>query len=116
MSIIPSYNDPVVTASAAGPVPDSTLVALPDVAEIEAILADLSCEELDLFAYEALPALVVAGRPDLVYELILAWEDPCGTTEPVDRFRILAAVWDHGFDVEGAPDEEAGDHHTVKQL
>jgi hypothetical protein len=99
---------PVVAAET---VPADTVATLP-VALDEAYFAqldELSCTDLNGFAYKEIPDFVLADRPDLVYELVLYWKGRCLTTEPVFRAIVLGAIWDAAFD-EDLYDEEVIQH------
>lgn len=87
---------------------DSTVSALPVELTEEYFerLDDLGCTELNAFAYREIPRYVLSDRPDLLYELVLYWEDRCLATEPVFRIKVLGSIWDAAFD-EGMYGEEA---------
>ena len=72
-------------------------------------LDDLSCTDLNGFAYGEVPRFVLADRPDLLYELVLYWESRCLSTEPVFRIALLGSIWDAVFD-EDQYDEEVIQH------
>lgn len=71
-------------------------------------LDELGCTELNAFAYREIPRYVLSDRPDLLYELVLYWEDRCLVTEPIFRIKVLGSIWDAAFD-EGMYGEEALD-------
>jgi len=73
--------------------------------EYFAKLEDLSCTDLNGFAYGEVPRFVLSDRPDLLYEFVLYWESRCLTTEPVFRIILLGSIWDAAFD-EGEYGEE----------
>ncbi len=77
--------------------PDTALVNAAEFADYADRLQDFSCSGLDSFAYVNAPALVVAGRPDLLYDLVAYWGDGCAETEPLVRTRLLGAIWDGAF-------------------
>jgi hypothetical protein len=90
--------------------PDTTISALPVelTEEYFTRLDELGCTELNAFAYREIPRYVLSDRPDLLYELVLYWEDRCLVTEPVFRIKVLGSIWDGAFD-EGMYGEEALD-------
>lgn len=71
-------------------------------------LDELKCTDLNGFSYREIPRYVLSDRPDLLYELVLYWEDRCLATEPVFRIRLLGSIWDAEFD-EGQYEEEVLD-------
>ena len=72
-------------------------------------LDDMTCTDLNAFAYREVPRFVLGDRPDLLYEFVLYWENRCLTTEPVFRIMLLGSIWDGEFD-EGIYGEEVIDH------
>ena len=56
------------------------------------------CAAVSLEAYATVPALFYEDRPDSLAGLLLRWDEACGPAEPIQRTRILAAVWDDAFD------------------
>ena len=57
-----------------------------------------SCGTVSLDAYGTVPALFYGALPDSLAGVLLRWQDACGLTEPIQRTRILAAIWDDAFD------------------
>jgi hypothetical protein len=101
-------SSPAVAAETAAVDSVATLpVELDD--EYFAKLEDLSCTDLNGFAYREVPRFVLSDRPDLLYEFVLYWESRCLTTEPVFRIILLGSIWDAAFD-EGQYDEEVIQH------
>ncbi len=88
---------------------DSLLLEAADFAELRPHLLGLTTARVAAAAWELVPKLVLAGRPDLLAEFIGFWEDRCGASEPVVRARILGAIWDGAFD-EGLYDDRIVDH------
>ena len=99
------------SAVAAEPAAVDSVLTLPVELDDEyfAKLDDLSCTDLNGFAYGEVPRFVLSDRPDLMYELVLYWENRCLSTEPVFRVALLGSIWDAAFD-EDQYDEEVIQH------
>ncbi len=87
--------------------PDSLLLQAPDFAALRPDLLPLTTARVAETAWDLVPRLVYADRPDLLVDFLDFWEDRCGRTEPIARTRILAAIWDGAFD-ESLYDEGIG--------
>jgi len=59
---------------------------------------DLSCRELQSFFYRQIPRYVYDDQADALYEMVLLADDCGGFGEAEGRIRILASIWDGGFD------------------
>lgn len=84
--------------------PDSLLLDAPDFEALRPRLLPLTTVRVAETAWALVPRLVVQDRPDLLAGFLQFWEDRCGSSEPVTRTRLLAAIWDGAFD-EGLYDE-----------
>ena len=95
------------TAAPATPAPalsDSLLLEAPDFAALRSRLLTLTTARVAETAWTLVPRLITLDRPDLLLDFLEFWEDRCGSSEPIVRTRILAAVWDGAFG-EGLYDE-----------
>lgn len=88
------------TAVAEGAVvfPDSLLIDAPDFTDLRLELVTLDAARVAETAWDLAPRLVELGRPDLLADFLVFWDDRCGESEPLSRMRILAATWDGAFD------------------
>lgn len=78
--------------------PDSLLLDTPDFADLRFDLLTLDAARVAETAWDLVPRLVELGRPDLLADFLVFWDDRCGESEPLARTRILAAIWDGAFD------------------
>lgn len=100
----PAQQAPAFASALPAALTDSLLLDAEDFGALRPHLLNLTTARVAAAAWELAPRLVTLGRPDLLAEFLGFWEDRCGSSEPLTRIRLLAAIWDGAFD-EGLYDE-----------